>query len=212
MNEKSKIVSFFSAKKTKKKRSSGIFKRERLSERTRAHTEQTEYTADDASSIVVSARVTPGGSLEFTTSGRWISLNFIMTKTHWLKDSGIKQKIREKVRSAISGFDIKIDSFYIVLRYNSKLDDHNTVMMPKYFTDSIKHNWLKNKNGRIMADASGNRIVEFEGVITEDNKDISRGTLLIVDKSLPYNTYILTYVPSDRAVAEIESICKTAQM
>lgn len=180
--------------RSKKKKT--LITRKKVEKRNRLHDIQTEYTAEDVNKISISARVTPDGALEFTTTGRWISLNFIMSKPHWAKDSGIKEKVRDLVRRAVSNLDIKIDSFFIVLRYNSRLDDHNTVMMPKYFTDSIKHNWATNDRGRILVDEKGQRIVEFEGIISEDNKSISKGTLLIPDESLPHNTYIMTYVPS----------------
>ena len=157
--------------KGKKKKSLGLA-RKKVEKRNRLHDIQTEYTAEDVSKISVSARVTSDGSLEFTTTGRWISLNFIMSKPHWAKDSGIKERVRDLVRRAVSGLDIKIESFYILLRYNSRLDDHNTVMMPKYFTDSIKHNWATNDRGRILVDEKGQRIVEFEGIISEENKSV----------------------------------------
>lgn len=193
--------------KTRKKKTIGLT-RKKVEKRNRLHDIQTEYTADDVGKISVTARVTPSGGLEFTTTGRWISLNFIMSKPHWAKDSGIKERVKDLVRKAVHGLDIKLDSFYIILRYNSRLDDHNTVMMPKYFTDSIKHNWATNDNGRILIDASGNRIVEYEGIISEDNKSISKGTLLIVDESLPHNTYVMTYMPSENIQNELWKILK----
>lgn len=169
----------------------------KLDKRTRAHDIQTEYSSSDVENISITARY-EDGILEFTTRGRWISLNFIMTKSHWAKDSGIKEITKKKVREAVKGLNAKLSDFVIVLRYNSRLDDHNTVMMPKYFTDSIKHNWLKNNNGRILVDAQGKRIVEYEGIITEDNKNFSKGTLLIPDATLPHDTYIMKYVPFDK--------------
>ena len=197
--------------KSKSKKSTGMVSRARVTKRTRLHDIQTEYTEKDADAISVSASITDNGALQFVTTGRWISLNFIMSKPHWAKDSGIKEKVRDKVRSAVEGLDIKLESFYIVLRYNSKLDDHNTVMMPKYFTDSIKHNWAKTKNGRIIADANGDRVVEYSGIIREDDKSMSLGTLLIVDMSLPYNTYVMSYVPKGVLQNEIESIWKVSK-
>jgi len=197
--------------KSKSKKSTGMMSKTRVTTRNRLHDIQTEYTDKDADRIEVKALITENGALQFVTTGRWISLNFIMSKPHWTKDSGIQEKVRDKVRAAVAGFDIKLESFYIILRYNSRLDDHNTVMMPKYFTDSIKHNWAKTKNGRIIADANGDRVVEYAGIIKEDDKSISHGTLLMVDQSLPHNTYIMTYVPKELLQKEIESIWKASK-
>jgi hypothetical protein len=177
----------------------------KLDKRTRAHDIQTEYNASDVNNIQITATY-KDGILEFTTKGRWISLNFIMTKSHWAKDSGIKEVTKKKVREAVKGLDAKLSDFVIVLRYNSRLDDHNTVMMPKYFTDSIKHNWLKNKNGRILVDEKGQRIVEYQGIIIEDNKNFSKGTLLIPDATLPHDTYIMRYVPYEKIKEEMSRL------
>lgn len=161
-------------------------------ERQRKTKNQSYYTESDARELDITAEIIDD-CLVFTTRGRWVSLNFIMSKPHWAEDIGIKDIVKTKVRQALLGKDIWMDTYQIELRYNSRLDDHNTVMMPKYFTDAIKRNVLKNNKGQLIVDTEGKRIVEYEGVLYDDNKKYGKGTHIVPDTSLKHDTYILTY-------------------
>jgi hypothetical protein len=152
------------------------------------------YAMTDAHALNITAEV-KDGSLVFTTKGRWISLNDIISKAHWISDTDVAKAVKKKVREAIRGIDLKLTKFRIVIRYNSKLDDHNVVMMPKYFTDAIKRNYEKYSSGKYVYknQETKEKILEFEGIIEDDDKRYSRGTHLIPDETLPHNTYIMTY-------------------
>ena len=142
----------------------------------------------------ISCRLDENGNLEFTTVGRWVSLNYIMARANWSSDGEITKIIKRKVRNAIRDISIWYDTGYqIVLRYNSRLDDHNCVMMPKFFTDAIKLNYEKNARGKYIKNADGSKIVEFEGFIPDDDKRYSGGTNFVPDNSLKHNTYVMTY-------------------
>lgn len=188
--------SFFKPRKSSKK--SGFFK---LAEKSRTRERGKIYSDQDAEALVISAE-SDGESITFTTKGRWISLNDIISKAHYMSEKEIKSIVTKKVRDSVKGINLRIQAFRIVLRYNAKLDDHNTVMMPKYFTDAIKFSYLK-IGGRYVVDQKskepGQRVVEYDGIIIDDDKRYSKGTFLIPDESLPTNTFILTYqsVPSD---------------
>lgn len=125
-----------------------------------------------------------------------------------MSEKGIKDIVTQKVRESVKGISLKIKAFRIILRYNAKLDDHNTVMMPKYFTDAIKFSYLK-VGGRYVIDQKSDdpkkRAVEYDGIITDDDKRYSKGTFLIPDESLPTNTFVLTYqsVPVDYSPEKI---------
>lgn len=145
--------------------------------------------------LKITARLDENGNLEFTTIGRWVSLNFIMTTANWSSDGHITDIIKRKVQDAIRGIDLWYDTGYrIVLRYNSRMDDHNTVMMPKFFTDCIQTAYEKNNRQQyIMDPVTGGKILKFKGFIPNDDKRYSGGTNLIPDNTLKHNTYIMTY-------------------
>lgn len=178
-----------------KKRSSSLKKVTTL---TRKRAKGRDYTEQDASDLDITCRVTEENNLEFTTRGRWVSLNFVMARAHWASDTDVVSIIKRKVRQAVKDIDIWITRYRIEIRYNSKLDDHNCVMMPKYFTDAIKFNYEKTSRGRYVAGAGGEKIIEFKGLIPDDDKRYSRGTSFFPDESLPHNTYIMTYINDSR--------------
>ncbi len=180
-----------------KKRSSSLKKVTTL---TKKRAKGRDYTEQDASDLKITCRITPENNIEFTTLGRWVSLNFVMARAHWASDTDVVAIIKRKVRSAVKDIDIWVTRYRIEIRYNSKLDDHNCVMMPKYFTDAIKFNYEKTNKGRYVANAGGEKIVEFKGLIPDDDKRYSRGTSFFPDESLPHNTYIMTYINESREV------------
>lgn len=166
------------------------------------------YELQDALDLQVTAEVV-GKTLIFTTKGRWMSLNFIISKPSWATEINMKDVIKGKARAAVAGLDIKLERFKIVLRYNSRMDDHNTVMMPKFFTDAIKTTKLKNNENRLMEDDEGNTLYEYVGIIEDDYKKYSRGTHLDPDESLPHNTYVLMYIPDDEIMIPFEKLKQT---
>lgn len=182
--------SFFKTKRVAKRK--GFLK---LAEKSRVRERGKVYSSEDASALIITAE-SDGKSITFTTRGRWISLNDIISKAHYMSEKEIKKIVTQKVRDSVKDINIKIKFFRIILRYNAKLDDHNTVMMPKYFTDAIKFSYLK-IGGRYVIDQNSEdpkkRAIEYDGIIIDDDKRYSKGTFLIPDESLPVNTFLLTY-------------------
>ncbi len=169
------------------------------------------YTQENAESLKITAEII-GKSLVFTTKGRWVSLNFIVSKSSWASSMNLKDIVKAKVRKAIEGMDVKMERFRIVVRYNSKLDDHNTVMMPKWFTDAIKTTRQRTSDNRLMEDDEGKALYELEnGVIEDDNKHYSKGTTLEPDPSLPHNTYIIAFIPIEKQLYNYDEFRKRLQ-
>lgn len=161
-------------------------------ERQRKNEKQYIYCEDDAMKLKITASVT-ADKLVFVTEGRWLSLNFIISQPHWSDSSPIKKIIERKVQEAVLGLNMWFESYRIELSYNSRLDDHNCVMMPKIFTDSIKKSYAKNRNKELIVDKDKNRIVSFKGFMPDDNNKRGLSTHIMTDKTLPHNTYVMTY-------------------
>lgn len=154
------------------------------------------YTQQDAMNLDISAQVI-NGCLIFTTKGRFVSLNFVVSKQSWADKYELKDIVIKKVREAVSGINISIERYKKVLFYNSRMDDDNTIMMSKWFTDAIKTEKQKNSDGFLLQDDEGKQLYNYVGLIPEDSKKHSAGTYLIPDDSLNHNTYVFMYIPVD---------------
>jgi hypothetical protein len=120
-----------------------------------------------------------GKVIKIRYQGKGVSLNKFYKQGHWSTRSQLKNEYCEKFDKLFeTSKDLEwVESFYLVIFYNSRHDVDNVVGMGKVFVDAFKR----------TLDAEGN--IVRPGYVMEDDKKHYKGLCIIPDKSLPYNTF-----------------------
>ena len=109
-------------------------------------------------------------NLVFEWSGKTTSLNKFYEARHWMFRSKMKIEWHLFFKRMIPKGQKKFDKFRTELRYNSKLDADNTIMMVKFCHDTLTK----------------------EKIIIDDKPKYCRGVYLIPDETMDKNSLRIT--------------------
>jgi hypothetical protein len=105
--------------------------------------------------------------------GKGFSLNDLYSQGHWKKRSSLKNNYSFIFKALMKEARLEfMDSFYLMVVYNSRLDVDNVSGMAKVFVDSLKNNY-----------------------IVEDTKKYYKGLMIFPDSTLDKDSvyFILLY-------------------
>lgn len=121
-----------------------------------------------------------GRVIKITYTGKGVSLNKFYKQGHWKTRSDMKNKYTAIFDELFKeSKDLSwMNSFYLLIFYNSRHDTDNVVGMSKVFVDSLKKE-VNPKTGEVIR----------AGYIQDDNKNFYKGLALFPDSTLPHNTF-----------------------
>ena len=105
--------------------------------------------------------------------GKGFSLNELYSQGHWKKRSGLKNEYSFRFKALMREARLEfMDTFYLIVVYNSRLDVDNVSGMAKVFVDSLKNSY-----------------------IVEDTKKYYKGLMIFPDSTLEKDSvyFILMY-------------------
>ncbi len=120
-----------------------------------------------------------GKVVKIRYQGQGVSLNKFYKQGHWSSRAALKNEYGAKFDKLFEEAEdlAWMESFYLVIFYNSRHDVDNVVGMGKVFVDALKRTF----------DTEGN--VVRPGYVAEDNKKFYKGLAIFPDNSLPRNTF-----------------------
>jgi hypothetical protein len=121
-----------------------------------------------------------GRSIRISYQGKGVSLNKFYKQGHWTTRSTLKNQYFEIFdKLFVENKDLTwLNSFYLVIFYNSRHDVDNVTGMSKVFVDALKKG-IDRKTGEVVR----------AGYVEEDNKQYFKGLAIFPDPTLPYNTF-----------------------
>lgn len=109
------------------------------------------------------------------------SLNTIYAGKHWTYRKKKKDEYKIICQEALSNYDkFTIDSFKMDIKYNSRLDIDNGILVSKFLADTLVS----------------------EGIVPDDNKKYYTQVTITYDSELPKDTYKVTLMCKNLKYAE----------
>ena len=109
------------------------------------------------------------------------SLNMIYAGKHWTYRKKKKDEYKIICQEALSNYDkFTIDSFKMDIKYNSRLDIDNGILVSKFLADTLVS----------------------EGIVPDDNKKYYTQVTITYDSELPKDTYKVTLMCKNLKYAE----------
>lgn len=113
-----------------------------------------------------------------TYTGKGVSLNQFYSQGHWSTRYNIKRKYRKIFDKLFQDSELRwMDTFSLIIFYNSRHDVDNVTGMEKVFMDALKHE-----------ETSEGEVIRY-GFIHDDSPQYYKGMHIVPDKTLPTNTF-----------------------